>query len=51
MTNNSFFAPFAPKTYKNKKMSIARHLIASFVLWELTDSLLRRPKCVLFGAV
>ena len=31
MTNNSFFAPFAPKTYKNKKMSIARHLIASFV--------------------
>ena len=33
------------KAYKNKKMSIARHLIASFVLWELTDSNRRPSAC------
>ena len=33
------------KAYKNKKMSITRHLIASFVLWELTDSNRRPSAC------
>ena len=36
---------FAPKYIKTKKMSIIRHLIASLVLWELTDSNRRPSAC------